>query len=982
MPAKAHGHKVYLLYFFAVKHFQLTRVFTIILLLVTSTIAAQNASRYWQQQVNYRIDVKLNDTTHSLDGEVEMEYINNSPDTLRFIWIHLWPNAYKNDRTAFAEQRLLERELDFYFSDANQKGYINRLNFSADGKPATLEDHPAYIDVAKLILPQPLLPGKSARLHTPFHVQLPELISRSGHKGQFYAIAQWFPKAAVYDQKGWHPMPYLSMGEFYADFGNYDVRITLPDNYAVAATGWLQNEEEIKWLQSRTQKIVTAKPAAKKTVPKAKSSVNADTPPSSKVMKTLHYKAEQVIDFAWAADKRFIVKYDTVVLASKQVAVWNFFLPDDENRWKNSMQFSKRALHFYSRQLGDYPYPQISVVASPGSEADGMEYPMFTLLNSKLEDPKWLDIITAHEIGHNWFQASIATNERTHAWMDEGMNTYIEQQYDNAFYGKPTAENKKISVDRISENIEASILQFFYSTRQDVPMESSADTVLPAIYYPIAYNKTADWMRLLEKKIGKEKMQALMKQYYTDWQFKHPAPEDFLQLAERVGNQPLQQQAALLHQTGPVTPWGKRQTALAGFFSLNNTDKKKYISLAPAIGYNNYDQFQIGAVIHNYNIPANPFQFVLTPMLGTGSKQPVGYGRFGYHWYPAGKKFYKAELYAGLAKFTTNQGLGEDGNNIPTGFFKFSPGVMLEWKKRNSLSTLQRILDFRTFIISEQQLKFSSPPPPGDTVFYAVRNGSATTIIPQLTMSWIDNRKLHPYSIVAGLQQVKDIVRLTFTGNYFLNYDKSGKGISARLFAGKIFYTQEKTTQLRSDNSRYHFTMHGPNGQQDYTYSNAFMERNQSVQIGGRQIMMRDGGFKYRSDFSSVVPGLSTTGADFFDDWMLTLNTYFDIPDKINPLTMLPFKTRLQLFADVGTSASPWKEGSTQPRFLYSIGFHLPVFKFLHLYYPVIQSSAFKEPNSVNDPYREGGPKWWQEKLTFSINFEDLKPQPGGFKLF
>jgi hypothetical protein len=175
--------------------------------------------------------------------------------------------------------------------------------------------------------------------------------------------------------------------------------------------------------------------------------------------------------------------------------------------------------------------------------------------------------------------------------------------------------------------------------------------------------------------------------------------------------------------------------------------------------------------------------------------------------------------------------------------------------------------------------------------------------------------------------------------------------------------------------------MQGPNGQQDYTYSNPFAERNQSAQLGGRQIMMRDGGFKYRSDFSSVVPGLKTTAADFFDNWMVTLNTNFDVPDAINPLAWLPFKNRLQLFADLGTSASPWQAGSTHPKFLYSIGIHLPLLKVVHLYYPLIQSKAFKEPNSVNDPFRPGGPRWWQQRLTFSIQIEDLIPKIEGIRL-
>ena len=136
---------------------------------------------------------------------------------------------------------------------------------------------------------------------------------------------------------------------------------------------------------------------------------------------------------------------------------------------------------------------------------------------------------------------------------------------------------------------------------------------------------------------------------------------------------------------------------------------------------------------------------------------------------------------------------------------------------------------------------------------------------------------------------------------------------------------------------------------------------------------MRDGGFKYRSDYSSVVPGLRTNALDYFDNWMITLNSYIDIPNRFNPLGFLPIDIPLQLFADAGTSSSAWKAGNKDARFLYSVGLHLPLFKFIHVYYPVVHSKAFNEPNSVNDPFKPGGPSWWQRRLTFSIDAAALK---------
>ncbi|MFM7839346.1 MAG: M1 family peptidase, partial [Chitinophagaceae bacterium] len=163
-----------------------------------STAAGQ--SRYWQQQLEYTLDVTLNDKEHSLDAFLKLQYENHSPDTLRFIWFHLWPNAFKNDQTAFSEQLLENGRTDFYFSSREQRGYINRLDFRVENIACKTEDHPLYIDVVKVILPEPLLPGRTTTLTTPFHVQLPANFSRGGHTGQSYQITQWYPKPAVYDQ--------------------------------------------------------------------------------------------------------------------------------------------------------------------------------------------------------------------------------------------------------------------------------------------------------------------------------------------------------------------------------------------------------------------------------------------------------------------------------------------------------------------------------------------------------------------------------------------------------------------------------------------------------------------------------------------------------------------------------------------------------------------------------------------------------------
>jgi hypothetical protein len=295
-----------------------------------------HAQPYWQQEVNFSIDVSLNVKEKTLDAFERLSYTNNSPDTLTFIWFHLWPNAYKHDRTAFNDQMLEGGDTRFYFAGNDQRGYINRLNFKVDGVNAATEDHPQHTDIVKLILPKPLPPKQSVTITTPFHVKLPFNFSRGGFDGETFQVTQWYPKPAVYDRKGWHPMPYLNQGEFYSEFGNYEVSITVPADYVIAATGQLQNKEEITWLQQRSgytqsekKKNKTASTVKKSTGNirnRTKTSTPAPRTEGEQQTKTLRYKQDKVHDFAWFANRHFIVKSDSLLLPSGKTVTVNSFL--------------------------------------------------------------------------------------------------------------------------------------------------------------------------------------------------------------------------------------------------------------------------------------------------------------------------------------------------------------------------------------------------------------------------------------------------------------------------------------------------------------------------------------------------------------------------------------------------------------------------------------------------------------------------------
>ncbi len=927
------------------------------------------AQTYWQQQVNFNINVSLNDVNHTLQGFEKIEYINNSPDTLKFIWFHVWPNAYKNDKTAFSEQMIRSDNTEFYFSKNDEKGYINRLDFKINNITAETEDHPEFVDVIKLKLNIPLAPGKTAIISTPFFVKLPKNFSRGGHFGQSYQITQWYPKPAMYDETGWHPMPYLDQGEFYNNFGDYEVKITLPTNYEIAATGSLQNTDELSWLKKRTSPPIIEKAKGPKDI-FAKKVVGDKFPPSDNKTKELTYKAKNVTDFAWFADKRFIVKYDTILVENRVVDVWNFVQPNQAEYWKNSIHFTKNAISYFSSELGPYPYEQVSVVCAPNENGnDGMEYPMVTLLSMLSNLEQNLDVLIEHEVGHNWLQAIIANNERDFPWMDEGMNTFYERKYQRSKY--PPEEPTNWVDKKAPRNKLEQMLNSQYENKQDQPIQTTSEAFTTINYGAIAYEKAGIWMEKLEAELGKETMKKVMQAYFKKWGFKHPKTTDFKQVAEEVSGKILTEIFDLLNQKRSLEKKNeKRKTVLTGIMNFRDTEKKKYIGLAPAIGTNNYNGNMVGLLLHNYNLPNNNFQFVIAPMISTKSKSAAIIGRLGYKFYPK-QKFYKGEVAINFSSFKTNKGIAEDYTTLYNGFTKIVPSLYLEFKPNSIINPLKKWVDLKLFSIIENQFDYKQRRLPQDTnSFYAFKAANKHSLINQLRFGLEKEQALYPWKTIFAIQQIKGLIKSTVEANYFLNYNAlPNYGVSARLYAGKILYVGNNSDKIRNDNYRYDFSLYAFNGEDDYTYSNPFIERNQSQTFAGRQIMIANGGFKYRSDYSGVKPGRT-------NDWLAAVNLGFDIPKKINPLAGLPLSVPLRWFVDVGTSAPGWVENTAEPRFLYSMGLQLSVFNVVNFYYVVLQSKQFKEPNSLN------GDKGWQKRMTFSIDLQNIKPKVFGQLLY
>ncbi len=490
-----------------------------LLLTLTTTVFAQNA--YWQQHVDYKIDVALDDKSNSLKGNLNVVYTNNSPESLDFIWFHIWPNAYKNDSTALFQQLKNDPTSEEDLTKIT-RGEIDGLNFKVDGKPAKTEPHsnPNYIDIIKVVLPKALKPGASITISTNFLVKLPSYFSRSGFADGQYMATQWYPKPAVFDKNGWHEFPYLSMGEYYSEYGNFKVNITLPSEYVVGATGILQNKDELN-----QYKTIGAKNTANRT----------GTPELYKGKagnKTLTYHAENVPDFAWFAEKGVVIQYDTLKLRSgKIVDAFTYYKNKPNTIWNNSIDYAKDGTRYYSEKIGEYDYPTVQVFEGPkNNSSGGMEYPMITIITVPDASKEYLDGVIAHEIGHNWFMSMLGSNERLHTWQDEGLNTYYQfryeaekYRYNSIFRNDMPAYMKQLPLDDFQKTA--------YRALSSIPMEAAidqpaADFKTSEEYGLISYIKASIWLYELEQMFGRDKIDAAFQEYFKTWKHKHPQPED------------------------------------------------------------------------------------------------------------------------------------------------------------------------------------------------------------------------------------------------------------------------------------------------------------------------------------------------------------------------------------------------------------------------------------------------------------------------
>ncbi|HEV7990890.1 MAG TPA: M1 family metallopeptidase, partial [Gemmatimonadaceae bacterium] len=481
--------------------------------------------KYWQNRADYAIKATLDTTAKTLRGSLRMRYTNNSPDTLRYIWMQVEQNAFKDKSL---NSYIFPQESRFGARGFEGGDVIEQFDQVLGGARRVAVKRRPNETVMKVDLAEPLAPGRSATFDVAWHFLIPEHgADRMGRDGPLYELAQWYPRVNVYDDvHGWNTEPYLGQGEFYLEYGDYTVDITVPAGYIVASTGTLVNPSAVLTPTQIARLAQAAKSATTVnivTLDEIRS--GAARPKTSASTLTWRFMAKNVRDVAWAASPEYI--WDA--------SGWNgilaqaFYRPSAIEPWKDAADQTRMSLDEYSTRWFKYPWPQMSAVEGPIS---GMEYPML-VMEAKSDDKYDLYNVVTHEIGHNWFPMLVGSNERVYMWQDEGFNTFI-----NTFSEAKRYPEKGDQMTRALQ--ERQLIEQVMKQGADVPIDIPADRINPQLLGIAAYIKPSVGLQLLRQEImGPAAFDDAFRTYIQRWAFKHPTPSDFYRTMEDVGGKRL-----------------------------------------------------------------------------------------------------------------------------------------------------------------------------------------------------------------------------------------------------------------------------------------------------------------------------------------------------------------------------------------------------------------------------------------------------------
>ena len=958
-------------------------IYTISILLCSFCLSAQ--SNYWQQHIEYRINAQIDTSTQIIKAKCAIQYFNNSPDTLDRIYIHLWANAFRNKSSAFAEQALKLGMTDYYFSDESELGGYQQINVELPSDMGKLDL--IYIDDQKEVAYVPIEggipPGQDMPLIFYYELKVPNYFARLGKSGDLYNMVAWYPKPAVYDQKGWHTFPYLSMGEFYSEYANYDVTLSAPKDYVIAHSG----TEYKRYINNDYQYIDT--------------------------------QLENAHDYAWFTSPDFIIEEEKVTLKNDQIVDVKIYRKPGDTIWKDAMLYSKQVLSYMADYMGDYPYTSLSIVQGEDSGLGGaMEYPSIKIIkNVKTTDA--LEYYIAHEVGHAWFYAALGSNERDESYFDEGLTTFIEQKYTAHYYNDENYQNRNLPSILMDSN--KPLLRHFTEGQicrhMHQPMTTPV-TELSAINYGLnAYQIGSTLIQHIESLIGFEALRDIIRSFYADWKYKHPSYDDLLVhiesesgldlngyqdilngsavdmtienvsgntiilgnkgeaqfevpllieyedgTTEKINVEPnkntisLSQskkiKTALLDPDGTsldIDPANNRYPKAnigVKIFPRLDSPNKKEIYLNPLIGYNSYDGIMLGLSMYNSTFPAKNLKWNITPLYGTRSNNLIGQSWISYDTRPKSDKIRKIQYRLGVKSFSISQ---EIETSKPLRYIRIDPSISIHHmhspaSKKYSKTTLRQLW-VGTENITESINTYSQN-------------------ITRLTYNKYDFDVLQPNELEVELEYnryninsilgANDYLKLSMDYRHGFLFNRN-KRFDIRLYAaGFITNSQRESSSFNKIFTKGSIALLSQ-GFTDYSYDDYFLDRRgQGTKRAYRQIGYHGGGFK------DALGSANSVGES--NDFAASINLKSHLPFG-------PSKLPLKLFFDAGYART--KSTTSDPltgEVFYSGGVMLEFGDGLFgIHLPLVASSNISDIYKTND-------RSFLSKITFSMDLHRFNP--------
>jgi hypothetical protein len=918
-------------------------------------------AQYFQQEVAYDISASQDTSNHTISASCDINYTNNAPEKIDTFFLHLWANAFSDKLSAYSTQAIRTGSLDFYFTKEDEMGGYEDLEVRIDGKRITLYRWNRNADVVYFLLPKSLQQKESLTIQTAYKLKLPRKLSRMGYTNNDNYLMYWYPSPAVYDQEGWHPMPYLSMGETYTEVADYKIEYNTPIESLISSVAPTKNSQKNQY----------------------------------------RFEATNIIDFAIVTSKNKNT-YSHKINTEKGNAIDITIMTKYPKRDSSAIKYLQKALNYFEPIIGDFPYATLSVLDKGKESTSGMEYPGLITVSGKDNEEGNFEYYIVHELLHQWFYSALAFNQRDHAWLDEGLATYFQQRYYKEVKGiDHYSEKGSLVMHEGQQPLLQTVTRAQACRHYHTPINTDVLDIDPANYGFNAYEIPARMFAFLADYLQKETFDAAMRSFYSSWNGKHPGPKDFRTTLEKTASKDLSWffedlikkdwsydykikriingNLEVEHKSGSSPPYKitfkskddqikhvwieghsgiksiplpeeslqiaiideeglsmdidrnnnsinvKRPIKLIPGIKLDD-GRYKELYFLPTISYNTSDGGQLGMAFYNSSFPTKKLKWAISPAYGFGSSKPVGEGWISFDHYLKNNKFRKIQYKLNAKSYSYRY---SETLESSLRYIRISPHISLHFNhpakehKYSKLYLKPIFVNDEIFVFNEEDIS----------------KGQRQSTLLRLGYEHHNFWELGPSDILAQLEYqpyTNDVNEkhhyLKLTASYSKTFFyATTRSIDFR-FWGSYFISN---SQRESPNFDPSFVRGSSaliyQGFNDYAYDGYFFNRaNQDVRLDN-QIGYQGGGFK--------TPFGSQYAIGQSNDLAFALNIKSNLPIKT------PKLFPLKLFLDVGYySSKETAESKLEGRSFYSGGVMLEYGEGLFtVYLPLINSQAISD---------------------------------------